>query len=55
MSEDVRCPECNKLLIRDNSVKCPRCKEIYRLNFDADTNKVSLIKIAMEHVFSNQN
>lgn len=25
---EVRCEGCNKLLMRDDSIKCPRCKEV---------------------------
>ena len=25
---DVRCPECDKLLMKGNEIKCPRCKNI---------------------------
>ena len=27
-SREVRCGSCNKLLMRDGEIKCPRCKEI---------------------------
>ena len=26
--EEVRCSACNKLLMRDGEIKCPRCKEM---------------------------
>ena len=28
MSKDVRCPSCNKLLMKDGEIKCQRCKEL---------------------------
>ena len=29
---DVRCPGCRKLLMRGDEIKCPRCKEIVKLD-----------------------
>ena len=29
---DVRCPGCRKLLMRGAEIKCPRCKEIVKLD-----------------------
>jgi len=26
--KEVRCSSCNKLLMKDSEIKCPRCKEI---------------------------
>lgn len=26
--KEERCPSCNKLLMKDGEIKCPRCKEI---------------------------
>jgi phage FluMu protein Com len=31
MANEVRCSFCNKLLIRDNEIKCPRCKELVKV------------------------
>ncbi|MFA5098197.1 MAG: zinc ribbon domain-containing protein [Candidatus Margulisiibacteriota bacterium] len=26
--KEIRCSSCNKLLLKDGQIKCPRCKEI---------------------------
>jgi len=26
--KEIRCGACNKLLMRDGEIKCPRCKEV---------------------------
>ncbi|MFA5103706.1 MAG: hypothetical protein WC527_00785 [Candidatus Margulisiibacteriota bacterium] len=27
-SKEERCPSCNKLLMKEGEIKCPRCKEV---------------------------
>ncbi len=34
--KEIRCSSCNKLLMREAEIKCPRCKEIKIVGFPCE-------------------
>jgi phage FluMu protein Com len=40
---ELRCPECSKLLMRDNAIKCQRCKTIVPVVYVRNEQPASML------------
>ena len=47
-TKDIRCPDCEKLLMKGNEIKCGRCKSIVMIGEDFAVSRENIKSIIRE-------